>query len=298
MQLRNIHFAAAAAITAPAVAGTPSTSHVEQQASDLRPQTSDLRLRTRRVSVSPLEEYQLRPGAVRPIPDFLAAVILSFSGRAEITANGIVVDRKKELGRRITYHHPDSVICNDLSRRERKWFYVLNRQNPDRVHILDENGNYVETLPEKFMPHALDNKEQAAVAAAYKRQIRRVASHLQGLQSEETEAAIENLRHNAETMTRYVQTFDAPASSPSDLRPPTSDLRKGGNLDRMQRGDRAFQQAAARKQSAASLGKALNASRSSSSPLPAQSSPLDAEDWSHHPRNLNAAPAPVEAEAW
>jgi hypothetical protein len=302
--MRNIHFAAAA-LTAPAVAATPSTSHVEQPSS-LELGTSHLelpaaRLRTRRVSVSPIEEYHLRPGKVRPIPDAFAAIILSFNGRAEVTAKGVTIDRK-ELGGRITFHHEASLVCNDLSCREKKWFYVLNRMKPDRLHLLGEDGTYIETLPRITMPAVLDNAAQAAVAAAHKRQIRLVATRLQDLQSEETEAAIDHLRHNAETMTRYVQTFDAPApaSSPSTINSQPSTPPEGGNLSRIVAHDRAHKQALARNASAATLGKALNASRTSNHQPSTPDHPLPPEDWSHHPRNLNAQ-APEETtpvEAW
>lgn len=293
--MRNIHFAAAAAITAPAVAHA-HVSHVEQPSS-LDPRVSDLdlpaqRLRTRIITVSPAEEYALRPGKVRPITDAFAAMILSYQGRAEVTAKGLVVDRK-ELGARRTYHHPDSIICNDLSSRERKWFYVLNRQNPDRVHILSDQGEYIETLPLAFMPQVLNREEQAAVAAAHKRQIRRVSRHLQELQSDATAQAIEDLRHNAEHMTRYVQTFDAPAGADRHQAPePAPDSPLGRVLSY----DRAHKQAAARRASTLDLGRAIATTRAAGtadfSPQ-SQARDLPSEDWSDHPRNLSTPAAPI-----
>lgn len=73
----------------------------------------DLRIRLRSVAVSPHEEYQLRPGQVRPISNDLAAAILSRKGRVEITLKGIVVDRV-DMGGRNTFWHEDSILSGIL----------------------------------------------------------------------------------------------------------------------------------------------------------------------------------------
>ena len=174
----------------------------------------DVRLKLRTVAVSPSEEYALRAGDVTPIPDSLAALILSRSGRVEINLKGVVIDRK-DLGGRCTYWHPDSRVCSDLSFRSRKVFYVLNIHRPEVLHLLDEAGTYLESLPLKERPAVLDNEAQTAEARKNHRAIARAAAHLQRLHADDTRDALEALRHNAEATRRVVQTLPQPGCKPA-----------------------------------------------------------------------------------
>jgi hypothetical protein len=283
MQLRNIHFT------------TPGGDAAEAPAPTMEAVAAALpeKMPLRRVSVSPLEEYALRQGEVRPISDALAAMILSFTGRAEVTAKGIKIDRK-ELGRVIHYGHPDSIVCGDLSQRERKWFYVLNRRQPDRVHILDAQGAYVETLPEKHMPGALDQDAQAKELADNRRVFARTAAHLQRLHGDDTRQALEDARHNKEIATRYVQTLDAPAAMPPGEVAPAPSLM----ADRVAGANRRIDQDHSRRRSATDLGHALNSSRGA--PASAGLDGPAAEDWTNlRENNLHTAhQAPTEIESW
>ena len=240
MEIRNIHFEAPAEEPAPA----PTMQAVVAALPE--------RMRLRKVAVSPLEEYARREGNVRPISNALAACIQAIKGRVEINTAGARIDRK-ELGGVRVYYHVDSKICSDLGSREKKWFYVLNRHQPDRIHVLDDEGRYVETLPEKFSPHALNIEEQAAAAADDKRAFRRAADHLQRIHGPDTYQALQELRHNSEVSARYVQTMDAPASVE---RLPAAEPVEGGTADRINRSDKAHKQAVARRASAVELGHA------------------------------------------
>jgi hypothetical protein len=280
MELRNVHF------TAP-LDDEPTPAPTVDSIVATLPE----KMRLRKVAVSPLEEYARREGSVRPISDALAACILSIKGRVEINQKGARIDRKEIGGVRV-YWHLDSRICADLSSREKKWFYVLNRHLPDRIHILDEHGRYIETLPQKSMPAALDNAAQAAAAADDKRAFRRAADHLQRLHGEDTTEKLEELRHNREIATRYVQTLDAPAAVD---RQPAAQPIEGGTADRIQRADRQLDQAIGRHRSAVDLGRALNASRV---PSPAAEE-VPAEDWSNTRHTDFAATAPdPDIESW
>lgn len=283
MELRNVHFTPPAEDPAPEPAVESIVAALPEK------------MRMRRVAVSPLEEYEARPGKVRPISDALAACILSIKGRVEINQKGARIDRKEIGGVRV-YWHVDSRICSDLSARERKWFYVLNRHLPDRIHILDEHGRYIETLPEKYMPAALDLEAQAAAAADDKRAFRRAAEHLQRLHGEDTTEKLEELRHNREIATRYVQTLDAPESVE---RLPAAEPAQGGTAGRIRSADRHIDEAIGRRQSAADLGHALNASLGARSLRPAEPT-AEAEDWTNlRENNLFTAAAPEpEVEAW
>lgn len=285
MQLRNIHFAAS---NEDAPTEAPTMEAVAEAIAEALPE----KMRLRNVSISPLEEYALRDGEVRPISDALAAMILSFSGRAEITSKGIKVERK-ELGGIRYYSSPDSIVCGDLSQRERKWFYVLNRRQPDRVHILNAEGAYVETLPEKNMPGALDNEAQAKELADNKRVFARTAAHLQRLHGDDTQQALEDARHNAEVATRYVQTLDAPAAMPAgEVEPAPSRM-----ADRVAGANRSLDQDKERRQSAVQLGRAIAADRTHAESRPAPE--VAAEDWSNlRANNLTPATAQTEIESW
>ncbi len=281
MDFRNIHFAA------PAVPVEEPPAPTAETVAQALPE----KMRLRKVSVSPAEEYAARPGQVAPISDALAAMILSLNGRIEVTAKGAKIDRK-ELGGVRYYHHPDSIICNDLSRRERKWFYVVNRLAADRCHILDETGRYIETLPEKFEPGVLNQHEQATELARQKRQIARVASHLQRLHGKETQQAIEDARHNADTMTRYVQTLPPPDTMPAGDVEPAPAVMAG----QIQRANRRFDEAKSRRASAVEIGRHLSSSRSADTTPTA--SDAEAEDWSDLPPNTLRQTTPIQIEKW
>lgn len=201
MELRNIHFA--------------DSEETSSSSSDLGPSTlPEVRLRLREVTIAPHEEHARRPGECQPIADALAALICCRKGRAEIGPKGITVDRKDIGGKRI-YHHVDSRLCNDHSLREHKIFYVLNSLRPDVIHLLDATGRYIESLPEKFQPGVLNNEEQAKEYADQKRQVNRLARHLQELHADDTAEAIAAIRHNADQMKGIVQVLGTAAPAPA-----------------------------------------------------------------------------------
>jgi hypothetical protein len=206
MELRNIHFAAEDA---------PETlaESCDRRTSPAPEKPENVKLRLRKTKVSPREEYALRSGQARPISDSLAALICCRKGRAEIGPKGITVERKDIGGKRI-YHHVDSILCNDLSQRERKIYYVLNSLKPDIIHLLDDTGRYLESLPEKFQPGVLNNEEQKREWDDQKRQVNRLARHLQELHGEDTKEAFAALAHNADQMKGIVQVLGSGAAEP------------------------------------------------------------------------------------
>jgi len=215
--MRNIHFQTRLADAA------ESITSVYDEASAAA-SNAEVRLKLRSVAVSPAEEYALRAGEVRTIPDSLAALILSRAGRAEVNLKGVVVDRK-DLGGRCTYWHPDSRVCSDLSARSRKIFYVLNIHRPEVIHLLDDAGTYLESLPLKERPAVLDNAAQEAESRKNHRAIARAAEHLQRLHADDTREALDALRHNAEATRRVVQTLPQPGCTPPAT--PVQEARSG-----------------------------------------------------------------------
>lgn len=187
--------------------------------------TGETTLRLRSITVSPHEEYQLRPGQVRPISHELAAAILSFKGRAIVGNKGVTIDRK-DIGGRFTYFHEDSIILNDFASRERRLFYVINRQLPEVLHLLDESGIYLESLPLRERPAVLDNEAQAEQLRKHKTIISRAATRLQNLHAEDTREALETLAANSSEMQRVVQVLPAatPAPDPTPHRSPQGEI--------------------------------------------------------------------------
>jgi hypothetical protein len=269
MELRNIHFDSGDC-------GPSGTTACEPAPAPAAP-AAEARLRIRKVAVSPHQEYALRPGAARPISDALAALICCRKGRAEIGPKGISIERKDIGGKRI-YHHVDSVICNDLSARERKIYYVLNALKPEVIHLLDDTGRYLESLPEKFMPGVLNVEEQKREFADQKRQVSRVARHLQELHGKDTEEAIATLKHNADAMKGIVQVLGTAAASPAQA-PAPSPLG-----ERIRREERTSDDLRATRKSALQLGRALVMDRAQP-PAPAAAADEAAEDWSESPRH-------------
>lgn len=175
---------------------------------------AEVTLRTRTVTVSPQEEYQLRDGEVRPISNELAAAILSYKGRAIVGNKGVVVDRK-DIGGKYVYFHEHSVTLNDFASRERKLYYVINRLTPEVLHLLDETGTYIESLPLRERPAVLDNEAQAEQLRQNKAIVNRAARRLQDLHQEDTREALDNLAANSAEMTRVVVTLPAPDAAPA-----------------------------------------------------------------------------------
>jgi hypothetical protein len=200
--LHNIHFAPPA---------DPVESERKPRA--VKPAKEE-RLRIRHITLSPDAEYAMRPGDVRPISNELIALILSRKGRADITAKGVMIDRPADIGKRV-YYHPDSGVLNDMSYRSRKLFYVFNAQDPTIIHLLDETGTYIESLPEKATPGALDNAALQKAYAGTQRHIGRMAAHLQRVHKPDSDAALEEAMRNSAAMLKVTQTLpavDAPAA--------------------------------------------------------------------------------------
>jgi len=251
-----------------------------------------MRIRLRSVAVSPHEEYHLRPGEVRPISNDLAAAILSRKGRVEITLKGIVVDRT-DMGGRHTFWHEDSILCNDLSAAKgRKIYYRINPLQPDIVHLLDESGSYLESIPVRFRPEVLNSEQQAAEARKQNRQINRVTKHLQNLHGDTTRQIIADMQANSREMKRVVQTLPAPETVRRDEPHPISEAG-----DRVASGERRITTERAVRQSAIAIGRAITMERISAAIETSEASDLS-EDWSNSPRNGNQQPQTTPGESW
>jgi hypothetical protein len=206
MSLRNIHFQSA---------GTATHEDPQQPAEP----AAEVRLRLRKVKLSPAEEYTHRAGQPRPISMALAACILSKSGKADVKPKGVLVDRT-DIGRHY-FWHADSRLCNDLSYRSRKIIYVYTALQPDIIHCLGDDGEYLETLPRHTQVDAFDVEASQAAHAAKARQLNRVAAHMQRIHQPDSDEALAIASRNAMEMQRVVQAMPAPVATP-DVTPAPS----------------------------------------------------------------------------
>jgi hypothetical protein len=286
MELRNIHFTCEDESTTGTAEFIPPEESSSPSTLNSQPSTASTKLRLRKVKVSPHQEYALRAGEVRPISDSLAALICSRKGRAEIGPKGITVERKDIGGKRI-YHHVDSVLCNDLSQRERKIYYVLNSLKPEVIHLLDDTGRYLESLPEKAQPGVLDNAAQAIEYADQKRQVNRLARHLQELHGEDTKEAIAALTHNAGIMKGIVQVLGTDTPSPTNAPAPSA------LGDRIQAGERKINDIRTNRISASAFGRAVALNRRE---IPAAEPQGEVEDWSANSRSSFSQPSTLQSQ--
>jgi hypothetical protein len=187
-------------------------------------------MRLRTVKNSPAEEYSARPGAVESIPDALAAMILSRKARVEVGTKGVTIT---EGGTKRKYWHPDSPLCNRIGDGEkRRVVAVWNSQDTSRVHLLDEQGRYLETLPEKGRVAWFDREAGATELAGHRRVVSRVYDHLQRLHEGESISAIERKRiaaEEAEMVQRATMNFSAPEPTAEDAAAAMAARRAGGS---------------------------------------------------------------------
>lgn len=271
--IRNITFEQGSAGVSPASSAAPEET-----------------LRLRKITVSPHEEYLLRPGEVRPICNELAAAILSFKGRAQIGNKGVVVDRK-DIGGRYVYFHEDSVIINDFAAREKKFFYVINRLSPEALHLLDETGAYIESLPLRERPAVLDNEAQQEQLRQNRTIVNRAAARLQELHADDTREALETLAENSREMQRVVMTMPAPGTDPAIPAQP----HRSTHGERAAAGARHINDLRANKASSIALGRAITMNRCERIPADAAT---DAEDWSDSPTRNPQPQQTTPIESW
>jgi hypothetical protein len=171
-------------------------------------------MRLRVVTLSPAEEYVRREGVTEAIPDALVALILSRKTRVQVTMAGVKITEGKV---KRVYWHPDSPLCNRIGDGETlRVFAVWNRQDDSRIHLMSDDGRYLETLPEKGKAAWFDHEQGAKIIADSRRAITRVYHHLQSVHEGESITAVERAQRNkeaAETVLRATMNFEAPQAA-------------------------------------------------------------------------------------
>lgn len=188
--------------------------------------------RLRDVTNDPLREYRSRPGAVRPLPDSVASLILSKKGRCIVENHQIVASID---GVERAYSSRDSVVIAELNGKGVKVLWFANRRKTDCIHLFSNNGTYLETLPLKqdaqwFSNDAVSQEAMAAAVSHRKRDARRLGE----LHAPDIAAAAAREAHNGREIAakvredeRIVRTFAAPeAPSASGERAPAGAFAK------------------------------------------------------------------------
>lgn len=197
---RNIHFAQGAA------AASDGGQSRSESAATLP--------RLRFVKNSPTREYAARAGEVERLPDALAAIILSEKQFLTVTRSGLQMKRD---GKAYKYWSENSAICNDASFDGRRVVCVFNRNDLSRVHVMTDDGCYIETLPQKGRAEFFDQENAGRELARHRRAEENAMRRMEQVHGADTIRAATQARENAEQMRTVVTTMPrrgAPAKAP------------------------------------------------------------------------------------
>jgi hypothetical protein len=163
--------------------------------------------RLRRVTNDPAREYAQRPGEVERLPDAIAALILCKKGFSKVGRNGIKVEGITP--KPLNFWHEDSVTIQEKAGTNEKVLWVLNRLNPDVIHILKPSGEYVESIPLEGKVPWFDEAATRKVLGAKRRSQNRTIERLRLLHAPESEAAAADAVANDTAMKSAVHTLPA-----------------------------------------------------------------------------------------
>lgn len=187
--------------------------------------TTDHAPRIRLITNSPADEFASRPGSTRPISDQLAALILSRKETRKITRGKILLTINGEARR---YGSPDCLISQPVM-AGKEVIVAYNPQSPQRVHIFDDKGRYIETAPCELQATWLQSDAESKQALAdARRAMTRAETQLQELHRPDTAATIQRTIDNAAKMQRAVVTLPPVVEDQETRRDPR---REAGALE-------------------------------------------------------------------
>lgn len=179
--------------------------------------------RYRKVTRSPSEELSARVarfGTPAALPNALAAVLLAQRDHAKVDKNGITITIDKQPHR---YWHEDSVVCAQPELYGRI-LYVRALEHKDCIHLLDNSGRYIETLPLARTPDWFSSE-----AHEEKRKTRMVADRMkQDLARTHSETMLRKTAANRETREKLQSLHTLPTGIEQRTRE-----SEPGNLDEL-----------------------------------------------------------------
>jgi hypothetical protein len=182
--MRNIHF-------------TPSV--------DPEPVEAPCLPRLREKTNDPLTEYSQRPGQVERLPDSVAAIILCKSGASVVRRHEISVTLNKT---EYIFKSADSLVLRAKNGTEEKVVWLVNRMRPDVLHLLTNDGRYIESIPLKGEARWFSSDpESQRVLTDAKRSIGHDLAGMKELHGIDTAKAVEDARYNASQIHTLTRTF-------------------------------------------------------------------------------------------
>jgi hypothetical protein len=157
------------------------------------------------VTNDPAREYSQRPGEVEPLPDAVAALILSKQGFSKVSRNGIRIEGLAP--KPLTFWCENSQTIIEKAGTNEKVLWTINRQRPEVLHILTLDGEYVESIPLDGKVPWFDAAATAQQLGAKRRANQRRMDRVADLHAPDSEAALERETHNGAQIAGVVQTF-------------------------------------------------------------------------------------------
>lgn len=180
------------------------------------PEAEEITLpRERRITNDPAREFVARPGAVRGLPNEIAALILARQEFREVTRNGITIDGR-------TFWHENSITIATKAGTKERVLITYNRHQPEVIHVLTNDGAYIESIPQKGKAEFFDPQSTARELGAVRRDQARVMNRLAELHGPDAMETLQRERANLGQMQRSVSTFDSPDAPDRETAPTIS----------------------------------------------------------------------------
>jgi len=161
--------------------------------------------RLRKVTNDPAREYAQRPGEVEKLPNAIAALILSKQGFSKVSRNGIRIEGVTE--KPLVFWHENSVTIAEKAGTNDKVLWTLNRLQPDVLHILGKDGEYIETIPLETKAEWFNQEHLHKVLGSKRRSQQRIIDRVAALHLPDSEAAVDAATANDAAMKSIVHTF-------------------------------------------------------------------------------------------
>ncbi len=165
--------------------------------------------RLREVTNDPATEFQNRPGLTKPLADEIVALILFRKEWRDVGRDGITVNNVKFWS-----ENSITIAAADTEEKRRKKVLITyNRHEPNIIHVLTDDGAYVESIPAKTLVPWFDAEATEKQLGAVRRDHARTTERLVDLHGADSLAALATAQSNVTRMHHAVDTFEKPAST-------------------------------------------------------------------------------------
>lgn len=203
-ETRNIHFQRFSVADAAAAESTP------MEAPRLARRSMPDVARYRKVPRSPDEEFRYRVqkhGTPIHFSQAVIALVLQKQSFAEVGPSGVSITYQKA---KYKFWHENSPTC--CNKRGEKVLCTYDPDDMSFIHVLTEDGIYVESIPQKNKIAWFDDAAMKSELQKKQRSINRDMKHFQEIHKPTSESKINRILSNAEKM-QIVNTIPAPEGS-------------------------------------------------------------------------------------